>query len=145
MKRTLWMGTALAGMALAGCGGEDPIDRFAAVGVRTVDVFCECPTAVGEVDEASCRAELDDLILTSAQERCLRGVYDEHQAELGPSLDCVLDASEALIDCAERALRICPPIAEEMRACNERYEAESGACPRPSSSVNARVGACLAL
>ena len=140
-----WLSLAIS-VSLGCAGGDDPIDRFVALGPRYMEVFCACPAAAGAgyPDEASCREELAERIVTTEQERCLRAAYEAYPRALEPVLACEVDVEEALLDCAERVLRTCPPRDDDRIECNIQYDRDLEACPTARDSVAERVANCLA-
>lgn len=135
---------SLTSLTMLGCGSSDPIDRFVSRGPR-VQELCRCPEAFGHTDEATCRAEIGEAFAVSEEaERCLRDVYEANTRALDAPLDCALDAIDAQLACAERALRVCPPSMDELRVCGEQLEADTDACPEPPNEVAAQLEACLA-
>ena len=74
----------------------------------------------------------------------MRDVYAAHSSSLEAPLDCILDASDAQLACAERALRMCPPSMAEVAACGAQLERDTEACPAPPTDVAAQFESCLA-
>jgi len=136
---------ALAALALLGCGAADPIDRYVSWSPR-IQELCRCPAAFAHSDEATCRAEIaEELDIPESVERCLRDVYAAHSGSLEVPLDCILDARDAYLACAEEALRVCPPSMEELRVCNEQLRADQDACPTPADAAASAFAGCLSM
>jgi hypothetical protein len=75
-------------LALAGCGGGDPLSRIESTYDRMVNDLCSrCPAATGSSTEAECRAAgAANNPFSGAQWDCQRGVYQRFPNELGPQL-----------------------------------------------------------
>jgi hypothetical protein len=134
-------------LALAGCGGGDPLSRIESTYDRMVNDLCSrCPAATGSSTEAECRAAgAANNPFSGAQWDCQRGVYQRFPNELGPYYDCISRTVTSYESCMRSATASCPPTSESITACNDQLNAGIQACPRPDSIMaTTELSACFA-
>jgi hypothetical protein len=133
-------------LALAGCGGGDPLSRIESTYDRMVNDICSrCPAATGSATEAECRAvgAANDPF-SGPRWDCQRGVYQRYPNELGPYYDCISRTVSSYESCMRTATATCPPASTSITACNDQLNAGIEACPRPDSIMaTTELAACF--
>lgn len=133
-------------MAVAGCGGGDPISRMQSTYNSLTDYACRsCPGAAGAASESDCRMlAATNNPFNGPEWDCQREAYNRYPNELGPTYDCTARAVSSYDSCMRTAIgNMCPPTSAEIGACNTQLNAAIEACPRTDSiAAGTAVAAC---
>lgn len=124
---------ALPVLAFAACGGGDSTDSFndfISAQDRLLTKVCSC-----DPNPSMCESENG----TSATEQsCIEGVLADHDtAELRDAIDCLVDATNDLVDCLNPVT--CDDMTTAAEDCFDAADAAEEACPSVPAAVDAEI------